>query len=126
MPPHDEGGISVVLDLTSGSGSLSLACTQASYSSIAYEKDLRQFNLACRHLNANLASAGTRATIAPPEEDMQEVLQLSLVTSNKNGSGDSDSGSASGSDSDSGSGSGSGSSEVEVEEEAEEESDSSN
>lgn len=48
----------VVLDLTSGSGSLTLACAEAGISSIAFERDERQANASAANLKKFFSNIG--------------------------------------------------------------------
>jgi len=78
----------VVLDLTSGSGSLTLACAEAGISSIAFERDPKQADASAANLKkffgnigfegANTVSRGANTVLEEEEDEGNFMVMRNL------------------------------------------------
>ena len=74
LPPCDaDGDVNLILDLTSGSGSLTMCAACSGYSSIALEYDENQFNDSKKYLCAALV-AGKIVDIDNPQDSIEDEL----------------------------------------------------
>ena len=72
LPPCEtDGDVNLILDLTSGSGSLTMSAACSGYSSIALESDENQFKDSKQYLRAAL-TAGKIVDFDNPEDPLQD------------------------------------------------------